>query len=257
MVGENRSLSSRSTLVAGNWKLNGSRQSVVALANDIAAGSSTLSCEVLVCPGFAHLGDVQSVLAATSVVLGAQNCCTDAEGAFTGEVSAPMLSEYGVDYIIVGHSERRAIYGETSAMIAEKAAAVQAANLVPIVCVGETLEQREAGQLQSVLDEQLDAVIERISINGVGNSVIAYEPVWAIGTGKSASSEQAQEVHAMIRQKLAALDAQVAEKTRILYGGSVKPDNAKELFSRPDIDGGLIGGASLQAASFLAICAAA
>jgi len=250
-------LSARSLLVAGNWKLNGSRSSVVALAKAISSGVAEVSCEVLVCPGYAHISDVQAALASSGVLLGAQNCCTDDAGAFTGEVAATMLAEFGVSHIIVGHSERRAIYGETSAMVADKVAAVQQANLLPIVCVGETLEQREAGQLQHVLDEQLDAVIERVGIAGLAQSVIAYEPVWAIGTGKSATSAQAQEVHAMIRGKLSALDPLVAEQVRILYGGSVKPDNAQELFSQPDIDGGLIGGASLEAASFLAICAAA
>lgn len=250
-------MSARTSLVAGNWKLNGSRSSVVALANEISTGASGMACDVLVCPGFAHLSDVQAVLGSSSVALGAQNCCTEASGAFTGEVAAPMLAEFGVSYVIVGHSERRAIYGETSAMVATKTLAVQAAKMLPIVCVGETLEQREAGQLQQVLDEQLDAVITRVDIAGMANTVIAYEPVWAIGTGKSASSEQAQEVHAMIRLKLSALDAKVASQVQILYGGSVKPANAKELFAQPDIDGGLIGGAALDAASFLAICAAA
>jgi len=247
----------RKSLVAGNWKLNGSRVSVVALAKDVAAGASGLSCEILVCPGFAHLSDVQAVVANTSVSLGAQNCCVAATGAFTGEVAAPMIGEFGAQFIIVGHSERRALFGESSALVAEKAKSVQQADMQPIVCVGETLEQREAGKLEQVLDEQLDAVIVQLGIGGIAHSVIAYEPVWAIGTGKSASSAQAQEVHAMIRNKLAALDATVADKVQILYGGSVKPDNAEELFSQPDIDGGLIGGAALDAASFLAICQAA
>ena len=252
-------MSARSSLVAGNWKLNGSRESVVALAQAIANGASTLGCDVLVCPGFAHLGDVQQALSGSqsSVLLGAQNCCADAAGAFTGEVAAPMIAEFGASHVIVGHSERRAIYGETSATVAEKTFAVQQAGMVPIVCVGETLEQREAGQLEAVLNEQLNPVIERVGIAGMGHAVIAYEPVWAIGTGRSASSAQAQEVHAMIRGKLSALDASVADQLRILYGGSVKPGNAQELFSQADIDGGLIGGASLEAASFLAICAAA
>lgn len=250
-------MGARTLLIAGNWKLNGSRASSVALAKDVAAGSSDMSCEVLVCPGFAHLGDVQDAISGSALVLGAQNCSVAAEGAFTGEVAAPMIAEFDAKYIIVGHSERRAIFGETSELVAEKAKAVQQANMQPIVCVGETLDEREAGKLKAVLDEQLDAVIDLLGIAGVANSVIAYEPVWAIGTGQSASSEQAQEVHAMIRQKLASLDADVADKVRILYGGSVKPDNAQELFSQPDIDGGLIGGAALDAASFLAICQAA
>jgi len=216
-----------------------------------------LSCEVLVCPGFAHLGDVQDAIVDTKLVLGAQDCSVAQSGAHTGEVAAPMIAEFGAQFVIVGHSERRAIHGESSTYVAEKAKAVQEANMQPIVCVGETLEQREAGELEKVLDEQLDAVINLLGIGGFAHSVIAYEPVWAIGTGRSASSAQAQEVHAMIRSKVAALDAGVAQKVRILYGGSVKPDNAQELFSQPDIDGGLIGGAALDAASFLAICQAA
>jgi len=228
-------------MVAGNWKLNGSRASAVALAKDIATSSASLACEILVCPGFAHLADVQTATASTNVALGAQNCSVEPSGAFTGEVAAPMIAEFGAQYIIVGHSERRALFGETSALVAQKAAAVQQADMQPIVCVGETLDQRESGQLESVLDEQLDAVIDALGISGIAHTVIAYEPVWAIGTGKSASSEQAQEVHAMIRAKLAALDAGVAGSVRILYGGSVKPDNAQELFSQADIDGGLIG----------------
>ncbi len=250
-------MSARQSLVAGNWKLNGSRASATALAKEVADGAAALSCDVLVCPGFAHLADVQATLADSTVALGAQNCSVEPSGAFTGEVAAPMIAEFGAQYIIVGHSERRALFGESSALVAQKAKAVQQADMQPIVCVGETLEQREAGQLQAVLDEQLDAVIDQLGIAGLAHSVIAYEPVWAIGTGKSATSAQAQEVHAMIRAKLAALDSEVAAGLRILYGGSVKPDNAKELFSQPDIDGGLIGGAALDAKSFLAICAAA
>ncbi len=228
----------------------------MALAKDIAGGVEALGSEVLICPGFAHLGDVQAAIAGASVALGAQNCAAEASGAFTGEVAAPMVAEFGAQYVIVGHSERRALFGESSELVASKALAVQQANMQPIICVGETLEQRESGQLQSVLDEQLNAVIDKLGIAAIAHTVIAYEPVWAIGTGKSASSEQAQEVHSMIRKKLADLDEAVAGNVRILYGGSVKPDNAEELFSQTDIDGGLIGGAALNAESFLAICQA-
>ncbi len=228
----------------------------MALAKDIAGGVEALGSEVLICPGFAHLGDVQAAIAGASVALGAQNCAAEASGAFTGEVAAPMVAEFGAQYVIVGHSERRALFGESSELVASKALAVQQANMQPIICVGETLEQRESGQLQSVLDEQLNAVIDKLGIAAIAHTVIAYEPVWAIGTGKSASSEQAQEVHSMIRKKLADLDESVAGNVRILYGGSVKPDNAEELFSQTDIDGGLIGGAALNAESFLAICQA-
>jgi triosephosphate isomerase len=250
-------VSARNTLVAGNWKLNGSRASAAELATGIASGAAGLDGEILVCPGFAHLADVQVALDGSTVALGAQNCSIEASGAFTGEVAAPMIAEFGAQYVIVGHSERRSIFGESSAVVAQKAQAVQHANLTPIVCVGETLQQREAGELQAVMDEQLDAVLDTLGIDGFKQMVVAYEPVWAIGTGKTASSEQAQEVHVMIRNKLAALDAAVAQQLRILYGGSVKPDNAQELFAQPDIDGGLIGGASLDAESFLGICQAA
>jgi len=250
-------MSARISLVAGNWKLNGSRASAVTLAKEVAAGASSLACEVLVCPVSAHLADVQAAIASTSLKLGAQNCAVAENGAFTGEVAASMIGEFDVQYVIVGHSERRSLFLESSEVVAEKAKAVQQANMQPIVCVGETLDEREAGKLEQVLDEQLDAVIKQLGINGIAHSVIAYEPVWAIGTGQSASSAQAQEVHHMIRGKLSALDTDVAQSVRILYGGSVKPDNAQELFSQPDIDGGLIGGAALDAASFLAICQAA
>ena len=250
-------MGARNTLVAGNWKLNGSRASAVALAKGVAAGAAGLSGEVLVCPGFAHLSDVEQALAGTNVVLGAQNCSVADSGAFTGEVAAPMISEFGAKYVIVGHSERRAIFGEASSFVAEKAKAVQQANMQPIVCVGETLDERDSGKLESVLYEQLGAVVDLLGIDAIAHTVIAYEPVWAIGTGRSATSAQAQEVHALIRSKLAADNADVADAVRILYGGSVKPDNAKELFSQPDIDGGLIGGAALDAETFLAICKAA
>jgi len=249
-------VSARISLVAGNWKLNGSRASVKALAKDVAGGAETLSSEVAICPTFAHLSDVQSEISGASVAMGAQNCSAESSGAFTGEVAAEMIAEFGAQYVIVGHSERRSVFGESSHLVAEKALAVQRAGMQPIVCVGETLQQRDAGQLEAVLDEQLNAVIDKLGIAAIAHSVIAYEPVWAIGTGKSASCEQAQEVHAMIRNKLAARNDAVAAQVRILYGGSVKPDNAAELFSQTDIDGGLIGGAALNADSFLAICQA-
>lgn len=257
LVGEITRVAKRSILVAGNWKLNGSRASVSSLARDIANGAANVNCDVLICPGFSHLADVQTAVTGSALLLGAQDCAIASSGAFTGEVAADMIKEFGVGYIIVGHSERRSLFGESSEVVADKAEAVQQAGMQPIVCVGETLAQREAGDLASVIDEQLDAVLNKIGIEGFATAVIAYEPVWAIGTGKSATSDQAQEVHAMIREKLTRLDASVASKVRILYGGSVKPENAKELFSQPDIDGGLIGGASLEAASFLGICAAA
>jgi triosephosphate isomerase len=247
----------RQPLIAGNWKLNGSRQSVVDLAAAVSAGCGNLSAEVLVCPTSIHMSDVLSVVGNSAVHLGAQNCSDAISGAFTGEVSADMLAEFGCEYVILGHSERRAIFNESSELVALKCLAVQKAGLTPILCVGETLEQREAGNVESVIAEQLDAVLETAGIEAFDNMVVAYEPVWAIGTGKTATPEQAQEVHALIRARVASKSSSTAEALRILYGGSVKPDNAATLFSQTDIDGGLIGGAALDAESFLAICEAA
>ena len=250
-------MANRQPLIAGNWKLNGSRQSVVELATAVSAGSSELTAEVLVCPTSVHLADVLGVVADTAVQLGAQNCAEASSGAFTGEVSAQMLAEFGCQYVILGHSERRALFHEKSALVAAKCLTVQDAGLTPILCVGESLEQREAGQVESVIAEQLDALITAGGIAAFDSLVVAYEPVWAIGTGKTATPEQAQAVHALIRQRVAGHNADTAAALRILYGGSVKPDNAQTLFSQTDIDGGLIGGAALDAASFLAICKAA
>jgi len=248
----------RQPMVAGNWKLNGSRESVKSLISGICEGMGAVSkSEVVVCPTFVHLADVQQAIGDSAIKLGAQNAADQESGAFTGEIASSMLQEFGCDYVILGHSERRNIYGEDDALVAKKFAAVQAAGLKPILCVGELLEEREAGETEAVVATQLDAVINAEGIAALGNCVIAYEPVWAIGTGKTASPEQAQEVHAFIRQKLAALDSSVADKVQILYGGSMNAGNAADLLSMADIDGGLIGGASLQAESFLAICQAA
>ncbi|MEE9319046.1 MAG: triose-phosphate isomerase [Granulosicoccus sp.] len=250
-------MSNRRLLVAGNWKLNGSRSSVAALAADVVSGSAALGCDVLVCPTYVHLSDALSVIGNSPIHLGAQNCSVDASGAFTGEVSADMLSEFGCEYVIVGHSERRALYGETSEVVAEKCFAVQQASMTPILCVGETLEEREADRVEAVIGEQIDVVSARIGARGYENMVIAYEPVWAIGTGKTASPAEAQAVHAMIRARVAKQNEAAAGRLQILYGGSVKPDNAAELFSQSDIDGGLIGGAALDAKAFLSICQSA
>ncbi|MDQ7016368.1 MAG: triose-phosphate isomerase [Gammaproteobacteria bacterium] len=248
----------RQPMVAGNWKLNGSRESVAALIAGISAGISAVSkSEVVVCPAFVHLADVQQAIGDSGIKLGAQNAADQESGAFTGEIATSMLQEFGCEYVILGHSERRNIYGEDDALVAKKFAAVQAAGLKPILCVGELLEEREAGATETVVATQLDAIINSAGVTALTNAVIAYEPVWAIGTGKTASPEQAQEVHAFIRQKLAVLDGSVAEKVQILYGGSMNAGNAADLLSMADIDGGLIGGASLQAESFLAICQAA
>ena len=206
---------------------------------------------------FPYLAQAQAALTGGPLAWGAQNLSEKASGAFTGEVSAAMLKDFGCQYVLVGHSERRALYGESDALVAEKFAAALAAGLRPVLCVGETLAERESGKTAEVVAKQMAAVLDRVGVAALANAVVAYEPVWAIGTGKTATSEQAQEVHAAIRAQVAALDTKVAEGVQILYGGSVKPSNAEELFGMPDIDGGLIGGASLVAADFLAICRAA
>jgi triosephosphate isomerase len=248
----------RQPLVAGNWKMNGSLPSARELLEGIKAGAPQVAnAEIAVCPPFVFIPEAQRELAGTDVAWGGQNLSTEASGAFTGEVAASMLLDFDCKYVIVGHSERRTYYGEDDATVARKYAAARAAGLVPILCVGETLEERERGVTEQVIARQVDAVVSLEGVKGLADGVIAYEPVWAIGTGVTASPEQAQEVHAFIRSRVAGQDAGVAEQLRILYGGSMKPDNAAELMAKPDIDGGLIGGASLKAADFLAICRAA
>jgi triosephosphate isomerase len=248
----------RDYLVAGNWKMNGNGAANAELTRAILAGWSGGSTPVLllVCPPYPYLRELGKVLAGGSVALGAQNVSQHASGAFTGEVSATMLRDAGCEFVIVGHSERRALMGETSQIVAEKFAAVLEAGLRPILCVGETLEEREGKRTEAVIDEQLTTVLKRTGIQAFATAVIAYEPVWAIGTGRTASPQQAQDVHKHIRGSLQAQSAQIADSMQILYGGSVKGDNAAGLFAKPDIDGGLIGGASLKADDFLAIAAA-
>jgi triosephosphate isomerase len=248
----------RQPLVAGNWKMNGSTASARALLAEIKAGVDAVAkCEVAVCPPFIYLPLAQAELTNTAIAWGAQNLSTEAVGAFTGEISAAMLLDCGCSYVIVGHSERRTLYGEDDQRVATKFAVARAAGIKPILCVGETLEEREQGITEAVIARQLDAVIAAQGASALAAGVIAYEPVWAIGTGKTASPEQAQQVHAFIRGRIAAQDASVAEGLRILYGGSMKSGNAAELMAQPDIDGGLIGGAALVASDFLGICRAA
>ncbi len=248
----------RQVLVAGNWKLNGSCATIETLIHEIKEGMDQVSqAEVAVCPPFVYLSMVQDLLSGTAIVLGAQDVCDEDAGAFTGEVSAPMLKELGCQYVIIGHSERRNIYGESDEFTARKFAAVKRAGLKPILCVGELLEEREQGVTEQVVARQLDAVLQLEGVAGLKDAVIAYEPVWAIGTGKTATPQQAQEVHAFIRQRISEQDQTIAENIRILYGGSVKGSNAEELFAMQDIDGGLIGGASLKGEEFLAICKSA
>jgi len=249
----------RRYLVAGNWKMNGSRQANAALIEKTAAGLARCrDVEVLVCPPAVYLESVAQAIGGTAIRLGAQNLSDrEAPGAFTGEIHGGMLKELGCDYVIVGHSERRALYGETDEVVARKFKAAQALGLVPILCVGETLEQRESGQTDAVLKRQLDAVLQLCGVESLTRAVVAYEPVWAIGTGRTATPQQAQDAHAFLRAQVAARDARIAAALRILYGGSVNSGNAGTLFAGPDVDGGLIGGASLKADDFLAICAAA
>lgn len=246
----------RQVLVAGNWKMNGSRESIKGLLDGIKAGMGDVKAQVAVCAPYVYLADVQTQLAGTSIGYGAQDIATEDSGAFTGEISGSMLNDFGGKYVIVGHSERRSLYGEADADTANKFAAARRHGLTPILCVGESLEERQSGVTEEVVARQLDAVIALEGVAALADAVVAYEPVWAIGTGMTASPAQAQEVHAFIRGKIAALDAGVAEGLQILYGGSMKPDNAAELISQADIDGGLIGGASLVAADFLGICRA-
>jgi len=248
----------RQPLVAGNWKMHGSRAEnaalLSALLNRLPAQGAA---EVMVCPPFVYLYETARLLKDTAVGLGAQSLCAEAQGAFTGEVSGAMLRDVGCRYVLVGHSERRQLFGEDDALVARKFVAAQSQGLVPVLCVGETLEEREGGRTNEVVARQLDAVLAVTGVAAFGTAVIAYEPVWAIGTGRNASPEQAQEVHAMIRGRVHAHDAKIGASVRILYGGSVKGANARELFAMPDIDGGLVGGASLKAEEFAQICAAA
>ena len=246
----------RRKLIVGNWKMVGGLAQNELLLKAVASGAANLSVDCAVCVPFPYLNQAQQLLRNTSVTWGAQDVHQLEKGAYTGEVSASMLCDFGSRYVIVGHSERRALYGESSQLVAEKFVAAQQAGLIPILCVGETLAQREANQTEAVVAEQFDAVIKLAGVQALQKSVLAYEPVWAIGTGKTASPEQAQAVHLFIRQRIAKLDAKIAQGLLVLYGGSVKATNAAELFGMPDIDGGLIGGASLIAEDFLAICKA-
>lgn len=248
----------RRPLVAGNWKMNGSRAENAALVEALVAGDSGADgAEVLICPPFVYLWEVGRQLRDSSLALGGQDLCAAANGAHTGEVSGAMLRDVGCRYVIVGHSERRSLYGEDDHAVARKYVAAQREGLVPILCVGESLKEREQGQTEAVVLRQLQAVLDVAGAASFAGAVLAYEPVWAIGTGKNATPGQAQQVHALLRARMAREDAMMTASLRILYGGSVKAVNAGELFSMPDVDGGLVGGASLNAEEFLAICRAA
>lgn len=255
----------RKYLVAGNWKMHGSFAMNTQLLSELESQLSSPQnqfnldqVEVLVCPVSVYLQDAKQILSTSqSIKLGAQNVSQHQEGAFTGEISLAMLEELDCQYVILGHSERREYFAETDQIIAEKFAACNASKVTPILCVGETLQERQSDRTEETIASQLSAVIDHAGIGAFANAVIAYEPVWAIGTGETASPEQAQAVHAFIRELLTQQNAEIGEQIQILYGGSVKPNNAPELFAQKDIDGGLIGGASLKADDFAAICLAA
>ncbi|MFO7764443.1 MAG: triose-phosphate isomerase [Wenzhouxiangellaceae bacterium] len=247
----------RTPLIAGNWKMNGSAAMAEALVGAIAAGRPDNGAEVLVIPPFLYIDRLSRPAASGGLQLGAQDLSVHASGAFTGEVSGPMLVDVGAGYVLVGHSERREMHAETDAVVAAKFEAALDAGLKPVLCVGESREQREAGETESVTGAQVEAVVARCGAGALADAVIAYEPVWAIGTGLVATPAQAQGVHAFLRARVAEHDATIAGRIRILYGGSMKPQNAAELLACEDIDGGLIGGASLSADDFLAIIAAA
>jgi triosephosphate isomerase len=245
-------------IVAGNWKMNASKDAVSKLLNGLKQGVATVkNAQLVVFPPFPYLAQAQAELTGTTIHIGVQNICAAGKGAYTGEVSLAMAKEFGVSYVLVGHSERRALYAEDNTQVAAKYVAIQAEQLIPILCVGETLEQREKGHTLSVVTGQIQAVIDTAGGASFANAVIAYEPVWAIGTGLTASPAQAQEVHQAIRAHVASVAPEQAVNLKILYGGSVTAASAEELFAQADIDGGLVGGASLQVDSFLAIGQAA
>ncbi|TCV94568.1 triosephosphate isomerase [Luteibacter rhizovicinus] len=247
----------RKKLVAGNWKMHGSRVMAEELVDGILANLPA-GVDVVVCPPSVYIGELVARHGSTALAFGAQDCCPhQGPGAYTGDISAEMLRDVGATWVIVGHSERRQYHQESDELVAQKFAAAQAAGLTPILCVGETLAEHEAGLAHEVIERQLAAVLAANGVGAFWNAVVAYEPVWAIGTGLTASPDKAQKIHSFIRSQLAKEDANIARLTRVLYGGSVKPANAAELFAQPDVDGGLIGGAALAATDFLAICAAA
>ena len=243
----------RQSLIMGNWKMNGSLESIKSLSSAIIDGLNAGDMGIAVCAPSVYLSALQDLTANSSLAVGAQNIADQASGAYTGEISGSMLKEFGCEYALVGHSERRTYYGDTDESVAARFCQAQAEGIIPVLCIGETLAEREANETFNVVNRQLDVVIDKAGIEALNNAVIAYEPVWAIGTGVTASDEQAQEVHKAIRERIAAKDQTVADKVQILYGGSMKPENAKGLLAMADIDGGLIGGASLDAQSFLAI----
>ncbi len=249
----------RKNIVAGNWKMNTTLQEGVKLAEEVNAAvkAADVKCDVVICVPFTHLASISEKIDKNALGLGAENCADHKSGAYTGEVSAPMVASTGANYVILGHSERRQYYGETSETLREKVALALENNLTPIFCIGEVLEERENGTYNEVVKKQVEEALFNLSAEDFGKIILAYEPVWAIGTGKTATAEQAEDMHAHIRAVIAGkYGKEVADNTSILYGGSCKPSNAKELFAKPDVDGGLIGGASLKAADFMGIVTA-
>jgi triosephosphate isomerase len=248
----------RQILVAGNWKMNGSRESIRSLLDGVTEGMGDVkNAEVAVCAPAIYIPLVEELLTGSEVAWGGEDLSVHASGAYTGEIAASMLNDFHCKYVIIGHSERRTYHKESDELVAEKYEAAMQAGLIPIFCIGETLDEREQGITNDVVARQIDAVINKLGVAALAKGVVAYEPVWAIGTGKTATPEQAQEVHAFIRSRVAASDASVAEALQILYGGSMNAGNASDLLAQSDIDGGLIGGASLKVDDFLAIAKAA
>jgi triosephosphate isomerase len=246
----------RQVIIAGNWKMNASKEATNTLVMGILSGMADVKSKVIVCAPSPYMSQVEALVVHSQLNLGAQNLNVNASGAFTGEISADMIKDFGARYVIVGHSERRSLYGETDEIVAQKVQVALDNNLTPLFCIGELLEDRESGNTQVVVSKQIQAVIDRVGIDAFKNIIVAYEPVWAIGTGVTATPQQAQDTHAFIRLMLARHDADIAQTTPILYGGSMNPSNAAELLNCEDIDGGLIGGASLKAQDFLQICKA-
>ncbi|QKQ24582.1 triose-phosphate isomerase [Candidatus Ruthia endofausta] len=246
----------RQVIIAGNWKMNTSKEEADTLVMGILSGMADVKSKVIVCVPSPYMSQVEALIVHSQLNLGAQNLNINASGAFTGEISADMIKDFGVQYVIVGHSERRSLYGETDEIVAQKVQVALDNNLTPLFCIGELLEDRESGNTQVIVSKQIQAVIDQVGIDAFKNIIVAYEPVWAIGTGVTATPQQAQDTHVFIRSMLAEHDADIAQTTPILYGGSMNLSNAAELLNCKDIDGGLIGGASLKAQDFLQICKA-
>ncbi len=246
----------RQVIIAGNWKMNASKEVTNILVMDILSGMVDVKSKVIVCVPFPYMAQVEALVGCSQLNLGAQNLNINKSGAFTGEVSVDMIKDFGAQYVIVGHSERRSLYFENNEIVAQKVQVALNNNLTPLLCIGELLEERDSGKTQEVVSEQIQAVIDLVGINSFKDIIVAYEPVWAIGTGITATPQQAQDIHAFIRSMLAKHDDNISQITPILYGGSMNPRNAAELINCKDIDGGLIGGASLKAQDFLQICKA-